>query len=460
MQANTRTTSLLPRRNWLARSIGALLIASTLAFAPHADARVYVSVNIAPPLLPVYVQPPIPGPGYIWAPGYWAWDDYYGDYYWVPGCWVRPPYVGALWTPSYWAWDDGAYVYYPGYWGLTVGYYGGIDYGFGYGGIGYYGGYWNNNIFYYNKTVNNITINSNVTNVYTGSPPAGATVTTSRASFTGPNGVNHLPTQAELANSRQAHTDPVAAQTRQQALASHDTSLRASANHGSPPIAATTRAGSFENAQRSSAAAAMTTGSNRREMSAPGRNGPPDTGFVHHRNAVQSNAGAPMHERPTSGMERTPRTVESHNAEIRSMQEMRTNNAHSARESINGRPFVEHRQPPARMNENPRFSSSTPSTPPMRQERQITRNEGPREMPSIHQERQAPRDMGPREMPPMQHARQMARNAGPREMPPMRPMEGPRSNGTREAPPQNAPRGQRQPSDSKQKDKEQDRHGG
>ena len=24
--------------------------------------------------LPVYEQPVIPGPGYIWTPGYWAWS--------------------------------------------------------------------------------------------------------------------------------------------------------------------------------------------------------------------------------------------------------------------------------------------------------------------------------------------------------------------------------------------------
>ncbi len=419
MQANTFSTSLLPRRNWLAHSIGALLIASTLAFAPHADARVFVSVNIAPPLLPVYLQPPIPGPGYIWVPGYWAWDDYYGDYYWVPGCWVRPPYAGALWTPSYWAWDDGAYVYYPGYWGLTVGYYGGIDYGFGYGGIGYYGGYWNNSVFYYNKTVNNITIN-NITNVYTGSPPAGAVVTTGRASFTGPNGVNHLATQAELANSRQVHTDPVAMQTRQQTLASRDASLRMSANHGMPPIAATSRAGSFMNAQRASTSAAMAAGSSRRDAAALGRSAQPSDGFVHHRNAVQqSNSSSALHERSGAAMERTPRTNDSRDAAIRSMQAMRANNAHAPREFFGSRPFVEHRQPTARVNEGTRFPSSAAPTGP---------------------------------------ERQIARNAGSREMPPMRSYEGPRPGGGMHERP--APRGveQRQPAGDKPKDR--DRHGG
>jgi hypothetical protein len=31
-----------------------------------------VSITIAPPALPIYVQPAIPAEGYLWTPGYWA----------------------------------------------------------------------------------------------------------------------------------------------------------------------------------------------------------------------------------------------------------------------------------------------------------------------------------------------------------------------------------------------------
>ena len=52
------------------------LALGTVSLLPQeAQARVFVSVNIAPPALPVYEQPPIPGPDYIWTPGYWAYDD-------------------------------------------------------------------------------------------------------------------------------------------------------------------------------------------------------------------------------------------------------------------------------------------------------------------------------------------------------------------------------------------------
>jgi WXXGXW repeat (2 copies) len=47
-----------------------------------------ISITIAPPALPVYVQPPIPEPGYLWTPGYWAYGP--DGYFWVPGTWVRP----------------------------------------------------------------------------------------------------------------------------------------------------------------------------------------------------------------------------------------------------------------------------------------------------------------------------------------------------------------------------------
>ena len=99
----------------------------------HAQVAIGISVDIEPPPLPVYDQPPIPAPGYLWVPGYWAWDDDTG-YYWVPGTWVLPPEPELLWTPGYWGWSDGVYVFYDGYWGPQIGFYGGVAYGFGYTG--------------------------------------------------------------------------------------------------------------------------------------------------------------------------------------------------------------------------------------------------------------------------------------------------------------------------------------
>ena len=118
---------------------------------------------IAPPELPVYEQPICPGDGYLWTPGYWAYGD--DDYYWVPGTWVLAPEVGFLWTPGYWGWGDGGYVFYDGYWGPQVGFYGGINYGFGYFGHGYEGGRWDHDHFFYNRSVTNVNVTV-IHNVY------------------------------------------------------------------------------------------------------------------------------------------------------------------------------------------------------------------------------------------------------------------------------------------------------
>ena len=73
----------------------ALLLTLVFAVVPAtAPAQIAITVNFAPPELPVYEQPPCPEEGWMWAPGYWAYDE--EGYYWVPGEWVPAPYVGAM----------------------------------------------------------------------------------------------------------------------------------------------------------------------------------------------------------------------------------------------------------------------------------------------------------------------------------------------------------------------------
>ena len=57
------------------------------------------------------------------------------------------PTPGYLWTPGYWAFGNSGYLWNQGYWGPSVGFYGGINYGYGYGGRGYDGGRWNGDVF-------------------------------------------------------------------------------------------------------------------------------------------------------------------------------------------------------------------------------------------------------------------------------------------------------------------------
>jgi len=209
-----------------------LVFAAFLAL-PFASsfAQVGVSINVAPPVMPVYEQPPCPVEGYIWTPGYWA---YQNDYYWVPGAWVAPPAVGLLWTPGWWGWSNGAYAFNEGYWGPTVGFYGGINYGHGYWGDGYWGGHWSGNNFTYNTAVTNV--NKNVIhNTYIDKNVMNKNVNHNRAAFNGPNGMKGEANAEQKAAALNAKKmPPTSQQLKRQEAASKDKNLQAKANNGHP----------------------------------------------------------------------------------------------------------------------------------------------------------------------------------------------------------------------------------
>lgn len=204
-------------------------------------AAVFISVGIAPPPLPVYEQPWCPGPGYIWTPGYWAYGD--DGYFWVPGTWVLAPQVGFLWTPGYWGWGGSAFIWHVGYWGPTIGFYGGVNYGFGYTGYGYAGGYWRGRNFYYNRSVNQVNV-TNIHNTYNTTVVNNTTV--NRVSYNGGNGgINARPNAAQEAALRGRHIAPTSMQTQHEQLARSDRAQLASVNHGQPQVAATPKPTAF-----------------------------------------------------------------------------------------------------------------------------------------------------------------------------------------------------------------------
>jgi hypothetical protein len=217
-------------------------LASTPA-ASLAQFSIGISINIGPPALPVYVQPPCPEPNYMWTPGYWAWDGI-GDYYWVPGTWVLAPQPGYLWTPGYWGWGNGGvYVFHAGYWGTQVGFYGGVNYGFGYGGGGFAGGEWRGGVFAYNSAAVNVNttvirttyVNTTVVNNTT-------IINNNHTSFNGgPNGVAAKPTPQQQAFVSQPHLQATPAQEQHAQVAKQDKSNFASVNHGVPAHAAVAR---------------------------------------------------------------------------------------------------------------------------------------------------------------------------------------------------------------------------
>jgi hypothetical protein len=220
--------------------VGYTLLALAMLVVPASSfAGVFISVGIAPPPLPVYVQPACPGDGYIWTPGYWAYGD--DGYYWVPGTWVAAPEPGLLWTPGYWGWGGNAYIWHAGYWGPHVGFYGGVNYGFGYFGAGYGGGYWHGRDFFYNRSVNNVTI----TNVHIYNRTVN-NVTVNRVSYNGGHGgINRRPGRDEERWDHERHFEATHMQMDHEHAARGNREFLASVNHGRPAVAATARPGDF-----------------------------------------------------------------------------------------------------------------------------------------------------------------------------------------------------------------------
>ena len=257
MNTDLRITT---RRVTRALALAAVLaVPASMIPATAADAQIGVgiSIGIAPPPLPVYAQPEIPGDGYVWTPGYWAYGD--AGYYWVPGTWVLPPRVGVLWTPAYWGWEGGHYRFYNGYWGPHVGFYGGINYGFGYGGVGFEGGYWNGPHFFYNTAVVRFGGGFHPVNVYNRTVVNNINVT--RVSFNGGNGgVNYHANAQEQAAFHEQHVQPTSMQTQHQSFAAQNPQQRFSANGGHPAVTAASSPAAFHANPTNQAAASHVTG--------------------------------------------------------------------------------------------------------------------------------------------------------------------------------------------------------
>jgi WXXGXW repeat (2 copies) len=213
----------------------ALLLSVTAAIS-NAQISISISVGFAPPMLPVYVQPPCPQVNLMWTPGYWAYSNDDGDYFWVPGVWVPAPYFGALWTPPYWGWNSGQYGFHDGYWGQTVGFYGGVNYGFGFGGVGFAGGEWRGGEFAYNTAVTQVDVTViHTTYVNQTTVERGVVANSSHVAYNGgPGGIQHPATPEEQAAERQQHTAPTEFQKQHATTARTDKTSFAKSNGGHP----------------------------------------------------------------------------------------------------------------------------------------------------------------------------------------------------------------------------------
>ncbi len=196
--------------------IKVFVLLSAITFSiPQTYSQVLVSaslsIRVAPPMLQVYSQPPCPVDGYLWSPGYWAYDS--DGYYWVDGEWVLPPAEGLLWTPGYWSFSGGYYGWQAGYWGSEVGFYGGVNYGYGYSGQGYNGGRWQGGHFRYNTAVANVN-HSVIHNTYVNrSGVNNSGRNRNRKSFNGPGGITARPSPHQQTAMHEKHMQPTSQQS-------------------------------------------------------------------------------------------------------------------------------------------------------------------------------------------------------------------------------------------------------
>jgi hypothetical protein len=219
-----------------------LLLALPVAAIPAPIlAQIAVSVGFAPPALPVYEQPICPEPNLMWTPGVWNYGP--EGYFWVPGTWVPAPYVGALWTPPYWGWQGGNYLFNDGYWGAQVGFYGGVNYGFGYMGIGFAGGMWQGSVFSYNTAI--MRVNTTIIrNTYVNETIVrnNTIANANHVAYNGgPGGIRHEATAEERTAAGGRHVAPTPVQVQHVAAARTDKSAYAKANGGHPHTLAAAR---------------------------------------------------------------------------------------------------------------------------------------------------------------------------------------------------------------------------
>ena len=87
------------------------VIAASAAAMPAA-AEISINLNFGPPATR-YEAVPAPRSGYVWAPGYWRWQN--ERHVWTTGHWIeeRP---GSRWVADRWEPREGRHYYSPGHW--------------------------------------------------------------------------------------------------------------------------------------------------------------------------------------------------------------------------------------------------------------------------------------------------------------------------------------------------------
>jgi hypothetical protein len=128
------------------------------------------------------------------------------------------------------------YVFHDGYWGAHIGYYGGVNYGYGYGGIGFAGGEWRGGHFAYNTAV--INVNREVihtTYIDRTIVERNTIVNPGHVAYSGgPGGIHHDPAPEERMAEHEQHQAPTVFQQHHIEAAKADTTSYAKNNGGRP----------------------------------------------------------------------------------------------------------------------------------------------------------------------------------------------------------------------------------
>jgi len=101
------------KTNWKSGVLVAALMAATSGVPAIGQIGIVIGRREPPPMR-YERRPPMPGPGYAWVDGYWAWRG--NRYVWVPGRWDRPPYAGAYWSHGHYDRYDNGWAYHDGHW--------------------------------------------------------------------------------------------------------------------------------------------------------------------------------------------------------------------------------------------------------------------------------------------------------------------------------------------------------
>ena len=126
-----------------------------------------------------------------------------------------------------------------------VGFYGGVNYGFGYDGVDTTADAGKAESFFYNTAVNNIRV-TQVTNVYNAPVVVNNVTTINRVSFNGGmGGVVAAPTPQQLSAASEPHIPPTPLQRNHVRAASVQPQQFLNTNQGKPAVAATPRPGAF-----------------------------------------------------------------------------------------------------------------------------------------------------------------------------------------------------------------------